>query len=125
MVDFARAWNTLVFSRSRKRSKSQEWMPKVLTDEPKGRIWLSVTHPNIMLRPREPIYDNLLHSRFLMLSGFIKVTWEKLDKNLLQQLNQQASSLLFIISQLKTLDNVLHLSVHLEWNKGQQFRSSQ
>lgn len=50
MVVLVRAWNTLVFSRSRNRSKSQEWMPKVLTDEPNGRIWLSANHANIELK---------------------------------------------------------------------------
>lgn len=44
-VDLAWAWNTLVFSKSRNRSKSQLWMPKVLTDEPNGWIRLSATKP--------------------------------------------------------------------------------
>lgn len=50
---------------------------------------------------------------------FTKITWEKLYKNLLHELNQQASGVLFIFSQLKLLNNVLHLGVHLEGNKGQ------
>lgn len=45
VVDLAWAWNTLVCSRSKNRSRSHEWMPNVLTDEPNGRIWLSANHP--------------------------------------------------------------------------------
>lgn len=46
-----------------------------------------------------------------------KVTWKKLYENLLQELNQQASGLLFVFSQLTSLYNVLHLCIHLEENK--------
>lgn len=123
-----RAWNTLVFSRSRNRSKSQEWMPKLLTDEPNGRIWLSANHPNIVLKVRETIYDYFLHNYHqarqdfrnrLSVCAITKFTWEKLHKNLLQQLNQQAPSLLFVFSQLASLYNVLHLCIYLKENKGQ------
>ena len=46
------------------------------------------------------------------------LTWKKLNEHLLQKLNQQASSLLFIFSKLASLHNVLHLLVHLEDNRG-------
>lgn len=121
VADLARAWNTLVFSRSRKRSKSQEWIPKVLTDEPNGRIWLSATHPNIIVKERTNLWQPSAHAHVCSICVFTKVTWKKLDKNLLQELNQQASALLFIFSQLKSLYNVFHLCIHLEENKGQYY----
>ena len=42
--DLARAWKVLVFSRSRNRSRSQEWIPNVFTEEPNAMIWLSVKY---------------------------------------------------------------------------------
>lgn len=48
-----------------------------------------------------------------------KVTWKKLNEDLLQEFNQQASGLLFIFSQLKPLYKILHLCIHLEENRGQ------
>lgn len=48
------------------------------------------------------------------LNVLTRVTWKKLYKNLLQELNQQASGFLFIFSKLESFHNVLHLCIHLE-----------
>lgn len=106
VVGLARAWNTLVFSRSRNRSKSQEWMPKVLTDEPNCRIWLSAKHQTYSrIKSDTAIFCTIMKiSETVCLSVcFQKVTWEKLHKNLLQELNQQASGLLLVFTQLESL----------------------
>lgn len=47
-------------------------------------------------------------------------TWKKLHKDLLQELHQQVSSLLLIISKLEPLLNVLNLSINLKDITGKQ-----
>lgn len=59
-----------------------------------------------------------LHARQDAGDGIMKVTWEKLHKNFLQELNQQTTGLLFIFSQLAPLYDVLHLCIYLRGNKG-------
>lgn len=54
-----------------------------------------------------------------------EITWKELHKNLLQELNQQASGLLFVFSQLEPLHHVLHLCIHLEQNQGRQLQRMQ
>lgn len=53
--------SSLVFSRSRNRSKSQLWKPKVLTDEPNSWTWHSGNHPNTVFHVRKSDYGYFSH----------------------------------------------------------------